>query len=176
MIFTIGHSTRKLEELVNLLKTNNVRLLVDVRTIPRSRHNPQFNKDELASSMPKSGICYLHFPRLGGLRHPRKDSTNTAWRNAGFRGYADYMETAEFETALTELIDMSKKDTLAMMCAEAVYWRCHRSLLSDALLVRGIDVRHILSATKVEPHRLTSFAKVDGFHLSYPPDQPELDL
>jgi uncharacterized protein (DUF488 family) len=167
-IYTIGHSTRALDELLAMLRARGVTTLVDVRTIPRSRRNPQFARDSLSGSLPPASIRYLHVPGLGGLRRPRPDSTNTGWRNASFRGYADYMETAEFERNLQTLIGEAARGPVALMCAEAVPWRCHRSLIADALTARGIAVEHILSASATEPHRLTPFARVEGTRVTYP--------
>jgi len=142
--------------------------VADVRTIPRSRHNPQFNTDSLSKSLKRAGFGYVHLPGLGGLRHARRDSPNMGWRNASFRGFADYMQTAEFEAALNEMLGIARQERLALMCAEAVPWRCHRSLIADALLVRGIQVEHILSATARKVHVLTPFAKAEDFRLTYP--------
>ena len=169
IIMTIGHSTRTLDEFVALLRAHGVTRVVDVRTVPRSRHNPQFNKDSLPESLSKAGLGYVHTPGLGGLRHARADSLNAGWRNASFRGYADYMQTPEFEESLEELIELSREERVAIMCAEAVPWRCHRSLVGDALTVRGIEVDDIMSATKRTPHKMTSFSKVDGLKITYPP-------
>lgn len=166
--WTVGHSTRSLQELLALLRENAVQRLVDVRTMPRSRHNPQFNTDSLPESLMAHGIAYTHISALGGLRHARKDSVNTGWRNASFRGYADYMQTQEFQRGLNELIALADKDSLAIMCAEAVPWRCHRSLIADALTVRGIEARHIMGPAKFQTHRLTPFAHVDGTRITYP--------
>ena len=178
LILTIGHSTRLLEEFIALLKAHGVKQLVDVRTIPRSRHNPQFNRDTLSTKLRNARIGYRHMKGLGGLRHPRKNSPNTAWRNAGFRGFADYMQTTEFAENLQKLIDLAKKKPLAIMCAEIVPWRCHRSLISDALTVRGIAVEHITSRTSRHSHKLTSFAQIVGQRVLYPaeptPDLPTL--
>lgn len=168
MIWTIGHSTRTVEEFITLLRAYEISLVVDVRTIPYSRHNPQFNKDLLLNSLREADINYVHKPGLGGLRHTRKDSINRGWRNASFRGYADYMQTSEFEQNIEELIQMAKQERLALMCAEAVPWRCHRSLIADALVVRGIQVEDIISATSHRTHVLTHFAKVQGFTITYP--------
>ncbi len=168
LVLTIGHSTRPIEDFVHLLDTHGVKRLVDVRTVPRSRHNPQFNKDSLPKSLRSAGIAYTHMPGLGGLRHPRKDSTNLGWRNAGFRGFADYMQTPEFRQALEKLIAMAEKERVAIMCAEAVPWRCHRSLIADALLVRAVRVEEISSLTRTQPHRLTPFAHVFGTEVTYP--------
>lgn len=168
-IFTIGHSTRPFAEFLALLQAHGVRHLVDVRTIPRSRHNPQFAQDQLGPALEAAGIHYSHAPELGGLRHARRDSANGAWRNASFRGYADYMQTPAFATALDDLIAQGKEQPTAIMCAEAVPWRCHRSLIADALLVHGVRVEEIASTTRVQPHRLTPWAKVDGETITYPP-------
>jgi uncharacterized protein (DUF488 family) len=165
---TIGHSTRPIEEFIELLRKNGVKLLVDVRTIPRSRHNPQFNRDSLPKSLAAAGIAYAHLRDLGGLRKPRPDSTNLGWRNRSFRGYADYMQTPEFEVALKELLELARKQICAIMCAEAVPWRCHRSLIGDALLARKIPVEHIVSGTRRQPHELTSFAQIRGTQVAYP--------
>jgi len=167
-VLTIGHSTRSVEELLRLLNAHGVKRLVDVRTVPRSRHNPQFNKDLLPRALKPAGIAYTHMPGLGGLRHPRKNSTNLGWRNAGFRGFADYMQTREFENSIAELIAMARKERVAIMCAEAVPWRCHRSLISDALLVRGIRVEEISGTTRTQPHKLTPFAHVFATEVTYP--------
>jgi uncharacterized protein (DUF488 family) len=149
---------------------------VDVRTIPRSRRNPQFNLETLSEALPAAGIAYLHIPGLGGLRRPRRDSVNTGWSTPAFRGYADYMGTPEFEANLTKLMEMGDSERTAIMCAEAVPWRCHRSLISDALLARGIQVEHILGETRRRPHRLTPWATLDGVRVTYPlplvPPQP----
>lgn len=170
-IFTIGHSTRSSEALIALLKAQGVERLVDIRTIPRSRHNPQFNVDTLPAALGEAGIAYEHRKGLGGLRHPRKDSPNGGWRNDGFRGFADYMQTDEFAAELASLIAEARQVPLAIMCAEAVPWRCHRSLVADALSVRGIAVEHILSAERSQPHHLTPFARVEGEGITYPPEQ-----
>jgi uncharacterized protein (DUF488 family) len=168
VILTIGHSTRSLEEFFAILDTHGVEHLVDVRKIPRSRHNPQFNSDRLAAALSRVGVVYRHEPALGGLRHARADSPNGGWRNASFRGFADYMQTPEFAAALETLRETAGAST-AIMCAEAVPWRCHRSLIADALSAQGIRVEHILSATHAEPHRLTPFATVQGTRVIYPP-------
>jgi uncharacterized protein (DUF488 family) len=168
-MFTIGHSTRSFEEFVVLLQARSIELLADVRTVPRSRHNPQFNTENLSVALAKAGITYAQLPALGGWRRPLADSGNTAWRLASFRGYADYMLTAEFRNALAGLIVLGCEHRLALMCAEAVPWRCHRSLIADALVARGYDVRHIISARKADPHRMTLFAHVEGDVVTYPP-------
>ena len=165
-VLTVGHSTRTIGELLELLQAHDVTRLVDVRTVPRSRHNPQFNRDELPKSL--APIAYTHMPELGGLRRAMKDSPNTGWRNLSFRGYADYMLTAEFEQALHKLIEMAGRDRIAIMCAEAVPWRCHRSLIADALTARGIPVEDIISGPRAQPHKITPFAKVEGGRVTYP--------
>ena len=168
VVFTIGHSTRPIEEFIGLLESNGVRRLIDIRTIPKSRRNPQFSADNLAASLHAARIGYLHMKALGGLRHPRKDSVNTGWRNASFRGYADYMQTNEFEAALDRAIALAQQEPTALMCAEAVPWRCHRSLVSDALVVRGIEVREIVNESAPREHKLTPFALVEGTRITYP--------
>jgi uncharacterized protein (DUF488 family) len=168
MILTIGHSTRPFDEFLSLLQDHRVMLLADVRSVPRSRHNPQYNSDTLAKALTAAGLAYRHLPGLGGLRKPRKDSTNMGWRNDSFRGYADYMQTPEFEAALAELQTLAERGCVCIMCAEAVPWRCHRSLIGDALLARGVEVRHIMSADQTPQHALTSFAEVHGIHVTYP--------
>ena len=167
-IFTIGHSTRPIEDFIGLLNAHSVQRVVDVRTIPRSRHNPQYGRDQLSPALHRAGIHYRHLPGLGGLRHPRPDSANTGWRNASFRGYADYMQTAEFEENLARCIDLAKRECVVLMCAEAVPWRCHRSLVADALLARGIEPREITSGTSSRAHVLTPWARVSGTHVTYP--------
>jgi uncharacterized protein (DUF488 family) len=167
-IYTIGHSTRALDEFVALLQEHGVHTLVDVRSVPRSRRNPQFNRDALPESLRAAGLEYVHFSGLGGFRATRPDSPNTGWTNASFRGYADYMLTPEFEQSLVDLLDLAGHTQIAVMCAEAVYWSCHRSLIADALTVRGVAVKHIMRPGHVEPHRLTSFAQVSGTQITYP--------
>ncbi|HWB84817.1 MAG TPA: DUF488 domain-containing protein [Bryobacteraceae bacterium] len=174
MLNTIGHSNRSIEQFLELLQAHSINLLVDVRTVPRSRHNPQFNRDELPATLAAAGIDYVHLPGLGGLRHARKDSTNTAWRNLSFRGFADYMQTPEFAQNLNELLRLAENRNAAIMCAEAVPWRCHRSLIADALTARGLAVNHIMTPTKADPHKLTSFAEVKGTQVTYPTENPEL--
>ena len=167
-IWTIGHSTRTIDEFISLLKANEIKVLADVRSWPGSKRYPHFDKDALTESLTAHGIRYEHFPELGGKRKPNPDSHNTAWRNASFRGYADYMQTPEFARAVDELVGLAKEKRVAIMCAEAVPWRCHRSLIGDALLARNIDVEDIMSENSVKPHRLTPWAKVDGAGVSYP--------
>ncbi len=173
-IFTLGHSTLSIEQFIAVLRAYGIALLIDVRTIPRSRHNPQFNEDALPASLAAEGIGYRHMAALGGLRHARKDSPNGGWRNTSFRGYADYMQTAPFEEAVDALILLGRERRVAIMCAEAVPWRCHRSLVADALEVRGVPVVEILTDTNYRMHALTPFAEVDGTRISYPPEQGEL--
>jgi len=172
IVYTVGHSTRPIEEFVALLGTYGITRVVDVRTVPKSRHNPQFARDALEASLPAAGIDYVHLAALGGLRHSRKDSPNTGWRNASFRGYADYMQTAEFADGIDRLRALAAERTTAVMCAEAAPWRCHRSMIGDALLVRGDQVYDVYSPTSVKPETLTSFAVVDGTAISYPPPTP----
>jgi uncharacterized protein (DUF488 family) len=173
-IFTVGHSTLPLESFIGLLQAYGIERLADIRTIPRSRRNPQFNADTLPVELAKQGIEYQPMPELGGLRHARKDSPNMGWRNDSFRGYADYMQTAAFAEAVEILVKLGREKRTAIMCAEAVPWRCHRSLVADALLVRGVPVAEILSATDWRPHKLTGFAAVDGLSVTYPPEQQSL--
>ena len=172
-IFTIGHSTRSLEEFIRLLRAHGVTRVIDVRTVPRSRHNPQFNRPDLSASLQAAGIGYTHMAELGGLRHTHRDSINTGWRNDSFRGYADYMQTPEFHAALDHLIRLARQDQIALMCAEALPWRCHRSLIADALLVRGIRTEDIMGLGQRKPHALTAFAKVRGTQVYYPAETPQ---
>jgi uncharacterized protein (DUF488 family) len=167
-IFTIGHSNRAAEAFLALLRAHGIECVADIRTIPRSRHNPQFSRDALRARLRAAGIAYRHLKTLGGLRHPRADSKNRGWRNASFRGFADYMETAEFAAGLERLIELGRGKRTAMLCAEAVPWRCHRSLVADALLARGIPVEHILSGNRTLAHALTSFARVRADRIIYP--------
>ena len=167
VFFTIGHSTRSIDEFVQMLRCARVEAVVDVRAVPRSRTNPQFNKANLADSLEAAGIGYVHRPQLGGRRRARKDSTNIAWRNESFRGYADYMETESFREAIEDLLELAREDRTAVMCAEAVWWRCHRALISDYLKARGVMVTHILAADKSEPHPYTSAARIVNGELSY---------
>jgi uncharacterized protein (DUF488 family) len=173
-IFTVGHSTLPIERFIALLQAYGIERLTDIRTVPRSRHNPQFNAADLARSLGAADIEYLAMPALGGLRHPRRDSPNTGWRNESFRGYADYMQTPVFQDAVEELIRSGLEKRVAIMCAEAVPWRCHRSLVADALNVRGVPVTEILSASSHRPHKLTPFAQVEGTSITYPPEQASL--
>ena len=167
--YTMGFSNRSWEETLEILKVFKIGQLVDIRTLPGSKHTPQFNLEHLQQQLPKAGIEYVHMKNLGGLRKPLKDSTvNSAWQNSGFRGYADYMQTQEFTAALDELIRLIKEKPAVYCCTEAVFWRCHRQLVSDALLVRGYHIGHIFSATKVEEHQLTKFLKAEGTHVTYP--------
>src|SRR6185437_347654 len=168
VVLTVGHSTRTLAEFIRLLQVHDVSRVVDVRTVPRSRHNPQFNKASLPSALKKAGLGYTHMPGLGGLRHAKRDSINMGWRNISFRGFADYMQTLEFKLNLEELIQLAKQERIALMCAEAVPWRCHRSLIADALLVRGIRTEDIMSPIRRTVHTLTPFAKVRGTTITYP--------
>ena len=169
-VFTIGHSNRTLEEFVDLLRAHGIERVIDVRTIPRSHHNPQFNRESLSASLRGRKIRYVHLKKLGGLRRPAPDSINLGWRNASFRGYADYMQTPEFATALERAKRLATTHRAALMCAEAVPWRCHRLLIADALLVRGVTVRHIVSRSRANPHKLTPFAQVRADHITYPSD------
>jgi uncharacterized protein (DUF488 family) len=173
-VFTVGHSNMPIERFVTLLRAYGIERLADIRTIPRSRHNPQFNDTALACTLAAEHLEYIPMQALGGLRHARKDSPNGGWRNASFRGYADYMQTAEFQAALDRLIQMSREKRVAIMCAEAVPWRCHRSLVADALGARGVPVIEILSESSYRTHKLTPFAHLDGTHITYPPEQSEL--
>jgi uncharacterized protein (DUF488 family) len=167
-VLTIGHSTRTWKEFLNLLRAHRVERVVDVRTIPRSRHNPQFDRAILSKKLRAARIGYVHLPRLGGLRHARRDSPNMGWRNASFRGFADYMQTPDFDAGLQRLIKLAGQKRSAIMCAEAVPWRCHRSLIADALTVRGIRVDSIMSRKCFRVHSITSFALVQGYRITYP--------
>jgi uncharacterized protein (DUF488 family) len=177
-IYTIGHSTRPIAEFLEMLTAHGARRLVDVRTVPRSGHNPQYGKEALSASLEARGIRYQHLPGLGGLRRPRPDSVNQGWRNTSFRGYADYMQTPEFAQSLEALIAMAADEPTAIMCAEAVPWRCHRSLVADALIVRGIEAVEIQSATRTSALTLHPFARVCGLQIIYPSEtaQGMLDL
>ncbi|HET6599325.1 MAG TPA: DUF488 domain-containing protein [Burkholderiaceae bacterium] len=169
-VLTLGHSTRPIEEFLDLLQAHHVTQLIDVRTVPRSRHNPQFNIDALPDALAALNIGYTHAPGLGGFRRPTPDSANAGWRNLSFRAYADYMQTPDFEADLTSLIELARTDVVALMCAEAVPWRCHRSLIADALIVHGVATCEIASSIKLQPHKLTPFARVSGHEITYPPD------
>jgi uncharacterized protein (DUF488 family) len=164
----VGHSTRPLDDFVALLKRHGATGLADVRTIPRSRRHPHFARESLEVSLPAEGIAYRHFPGLGGLRKPRRDSINAGWRNEGFRGYADHMQSAAFAEALSDLLAFAAERQVAVMCAEAKWWQCHRQLIADALVARGIEVRHIMSATETPVHALTPFARTEGTSVTYP--------
>ncbi|MBP6017895.1 MAG: DUF488 domain-containing protein [Burkholderiaceae bacterium] len=172
-IFTLGHSTRPWPEFLALLQAHKVEALWDVRTVPRSRHNPQFNTDTLTQLLPQQGIAYSHVAGLGGFRKTSDDSPNKGWHNASFRGYADYMQTPEFADNLARLIKQGAKQRIALMCAEAVPWRCHRSLIADALIAHGIVAEEIISTERTQPHQLTSFAVINGYTVSYPTDGSE---
>jgi len=167
-VYTVGHSTRSLYDFVGLLRAYGIERLVDVRSIPRSRHNPQFNKDMLGKLLRNRRISYRHMKTLGGLRHARADSLNTGWHNISFRGFADYMQTPEFTVAVMKLVELAREKTTAIMCAEAVPWRCHRSLIGDALIVRGIGVVDIFSPKSAKPHLITPMAEVHGTRVTYP--------
>ena len=171
-IFTIGHSTRPFNQFLELLQAHGVERLIDIRTIPRSRRNPQFSLNTLGPALEAAGIQYVHLKELGGLRRPKPDSRNVGWRNASFRGYADYMATPEFEIALSRAIKLSQVKPSALMCAEAVPWRCHRSLVGDALAARKFTVKHIMSAKFANGHELTPFAQVRGEKVTYPSEKP----
>ncbi|MBO0707192.1 MAG: DUF488 domain-containing protein [Candidatus Dormibacteraeota bacterium] len=170
-IWTIGHSTRTLDEFVSLLVEHGVDWLADVRTLPGSRRFPQFDREALEPELARRGIGYSHLGSLGGLRKPSAGSPNSGWRNASFRGYADYMQTGPWRDGLSELLDLTRDHAVAVMCAEAVPWRCHRSLIADALTIRGVEVLHIVGKGRATRHVLTAFARVDGDRLTYPPDR-----
>jgi uncharacterized protein (DUF488 family) len=169
VVLTAGHSTRPLAEFVGLLKAHSVARLMDVRTVPRSRHNPQFNLETLPAELADNGIAYEHVTGLGGFRRTYPGSLNTGWRNLSFRGFADYMQTSEFAINLAELIAKARRERIVLMCAEAVPWRCHRSLIADALLVHDVRVEEIISRTRRQAHALTAFAHVSGTTITYPP-------
>ena len=173
-IFTIGHSTLPIEQFLARLGAYGVAQVADVRSVPRSRHNPQFNADVLGASLAAAQIAYLPMKELGGLRHPLRDSPNAGWRNSSFRGYADYMQTTAFRDAVEALIELGRRERTAIMCAEAVPWRCHRSLVADALLIRGVPAVEILSETSWRLHSLTPFAQVEGDRITYPSEQTKL--
>ena len=173
-IFTVGHSSRSIEDFIELLRSNGVTQLIDIRTIPKSRHNPQFNSDALAASLRAARVRYIQLKALGGLRHAKADSVNLGWRNASFRGFADYMQTDQFAAALDRVIKLAEDRATALMCAEAVPWRCHRSLVADALAVRKIRVLEIVSSAEPKEHKLTPFARVRGTRIAYPAEQASL--
>ncbi len=173
LILTVGHSARPLDEFVGLLQAHGVTLVADVRKMPRSGRNPQFNRDTLPGALRAAGIGYVDLPGLGGLRRRRPDSSNAGWKNASFQGYADYMLTPEFEQGLQQLIERARGERAALLCAEAVPWRCHRSLIADALVVRGIAVEHILSEKRTQRHTLKPWARVEGTRITYPPTDEE---
>jgi uncharacterized protein (DUF488 family) len=174
-VLTIGHSNRSIQEFLDILQAHQVQLVIDVRKLPGSRSNPQFNQDTLPQVLEKYGIGYVHMPTLGGLRLRRLDSPNAGWKNASFQGYADYMLTPEFEEALQELLEQARDNRAALMCAEAVPWRCHRSLIADALVVRGIAVEHLFSVSRSQPHVLRTWAHVEGTRITYPSQAKEID-
>jgi uncharacterized protein (DUF488 family) len=174
LVCTIGHSNRPLDVFLDLLRANAIDSVLDVRTVPRSRHNPQFNRETLPESLAAAGIAYLHLPALGGLRRARRDSPNAGWTNPSFRGYADYMQTEEFAESVEYVAQRARSERCVLMCAEAVPWRCHRSLIGDALLVRGVRVEDILGPGKRKPHALTPFAHVDGVRVTYPAAEEKL--
>lgn len=175
-LLTIGHSTHQIDEFLDILSTFHILLVADVRTIPKSRHNPQFNEDSLRDSLKANGIEYIHMAGLGGLRRTTKASINTAWKNLSFRGYADYMQTTEFNNSLEDLIVIAKEKVTVIMCAESVPWRCHRSLIGDALLIRGFVVEDIMNKQTVKPHKLTPWARVEGSIITYPMKALQNDL
>ena len=168
LVFTIGHSVRPFDEFLTLLSAHGVTGLADVRTVPRSRRHPHFSRESLEASLAAAGVVYRHFPALGGLRKPRRDSINRAWRHEGFRGYADHMATVAFTSAVDDLIAFARTGVVAVMCAEAKWWECHRQLIADALIARGHDVRHIMSQREAPAHALTPFGRIDGGRVTYP--------
>jgi uncharacterized protein (DUF488 family) len=174
LVCTIGHSNRSIEDFIALLQQNGISCLLDIRTVPKSRHNPQFGQDQLPRSLADAGIEYRYLPGLGGLRRTHKDSPNAGWRNLSFRGYADYMQTEAFAENVDAVAELARSTPCALMCAEAVPWRCHRSLVADALLVRGVRVDEIIDARQRRPHKLTPFAHVEGLRITYPPE-PQAD-
>jgi uncharacterized protein (DUF488 family) len=172
-VLTVGHSTRTLEEFLDLLRAHEVNEILDVRKMPGSTAHPHFNQDTLSAALKHAGIGYVHVPALGGLRRRQADSPNGGWRNRSFQGYADYMQTEEFEAGLQSVIESARRRRVALMCAEAVPWRCHRSLIADALVARGIPVEHIMSPTRRQSHTLRPFAHVEGDRVTYPPEAGE---
>ncbi len=173
LVCMIGHSNRPLDTFLDLLRSNEITHVLDVRIVPRSRHNPQFNQDALPASLGAVHIAYTHVPGLGGLRHARADSPNAGWHNLSFRGYADYMQSPEFADNVQWVADLARAERCVLMCAEAVPWRCHRSMIGDALLVRGIRVEDIIGPKGRKPHVLTAFAHVEGTQVTYPPPSPD---
>jgi uncharacterized protein (DUF488 family) len=171
-VLTIGHSTRAWKAFLEILRAHGIKRVIDVRSIPRSRHNPQFNRETLRTKLRAAKIGYVHLRKLGGLRHAQRDSPNMGWRNTSFRGFADYMQTSEFDAGLQRLIKLVGQKRSALMCAEAVPWRCHRSLIADALIVRGIRIEHIMSERTIRAHSLTSFGRVRRNRVIYPPARP----
>jgi len=169
-IYTIGHSTREIDDFLAILDAYDIEILVDVRSVPRSRFTPQFNSDALSDALIKSHITYHHLADLGGLRHSRKGSSNQGWHNASFRGYADYMQTPDFRRGISQLLELAVKQT-AIMCAEAVPWRCHRSMIGDALLARGYEVVDIFDKRKTQIETMTTFARVSGTSITYPAEE-----
>jgi uncharacterized protein (DUF488 family) len=168
IVYTVGHSTRSIEDFIALLHAHRIVQLADVRTVPKSRRHPHFAQEALSRSLPAAGIAYRHFPGLGGLRKPSPHSANSGWRHPSFRGYADHMQTPAFAASLTELIEWANVAATAVMCAEALWWQCHRQLIADALVARGIEVRHITSPKAAVTHTLTQFARLDGERVTYP--------
>ncbi|MGB4811410.1 MAG: DUF488 domain-containing protein [Methylophilaceae bacterium] len=168
LVCTIGHSNRTIESFIDLLCENKIEHVLDVRTVPRSLHNPQFNRDVLPIALASVHIVYSHIAGLGGLRHAHASSINTGWHNASFRGYADYMQTAEFASNVESVVQLARTERCVLMCAEAVPWRCHRSMIADALIVRGVDVEDIINKHGRKPHLLTPFAQVSGSVITYP--------
>jgi uncharacterized protein (DUF488 family) len=171
IVYTIGHSTRTLEDFLALLRAHGVTQIADVRTVPRSRRHPHFSREALEQSLPSASVAYRHFGALGGLRKPRNDSRNIGWRHEGFRGYADYMETTDFSRALDDFLawdSAADPRRTAVMCAEGVWWRCHRQLIADALVARGIETRHIVSMSAAKLHTITEFARIEGTRVTYP--------
>ena len=167
-VFTVGHSVRRFDEFLTLLQAHGVTGLADVRTVPRSRRHPHFSRDSLEALLPAAGVAYRHFPSLGGLRKPRPDSANRGWRHEGFRGYADHMATPAFAPAIDELLAFGRTSIVAVMCAEAKWWECHRQLIADALVARGVEVRHIMSPRDAPAHELTPFGRIEGGQVTYP--------
>ena len=168
VVYAIGHSTRAIEDFIGMLQAHSISLLVDIRTIPKSRHNPQFNEEPLKTSLEAKCITYMHLKELGGLRKAKKDSINTGWQNASFRGFADYMQTREFASAIRKLMRLAKLGRTVILCAEGNPFRCHRSLVADALMVRKVRVLHLSSKTSVREHTITPFAQVNGTKITYP--------